>query len=301
MKNLTVLQSQLTKLGSCLLSFVILLGLIQPTRVQGQTSPYHEATKVLHLGSRGAAVTSLQQRLKTLGFYRRSPNGNFDAFTKDAVIEFQRSNALPPNGIVGAETRAVLFDTPSSDYAVIESGDFSEANDGFVSPPIPMDAMGQGDFIPTTSYTSNVLQIGDIGPEVEQLQRDLTRLGYYQGPIEGLYDFPTETAVRNFQRDNNLAITGIADQQTLALLSGGDPPITAEPPIQNLDQNPYIVVIPGGDNTLRLVQPYISDAFLSSSGRGAFVQAGSFADRAAAESRSYFLRSMGLDARVVHR
>jgi peptidoglycan hydrolase-like protein with peptidoglycan-binding domain len=300
MKNLTVFQSKLTKLGGSLLSLLVLFGLLQVSLVQAQTSPFNETTKVLHLGSRGASVTRLQQRLLNLGFYRRTPNGNFDIFTKEAVIEFQRSNALPANGIVDGETRALLFDQSTSDYVVTDSSDFSEVNDGVVA-PIPIDSMGQEDFIPTTSYTSSVLQIGDIGPEVEQLQRDLTRLGYYQGPIEGLYDFPTETAVRNFQRDNNLAITGIADQETLAVLSGGDNSIITQPPNQDLDQNPYVVVIPGDNNTLMKVQPYIADAFLSRSGRGSFVQAGSFGDRAAAESRSYFLRSVGLDARVIHR
>lgn len=53
-------------------------------------------------------VTSIQSALKALG-YLENPSGAYDAVTKTAIEEFQEDNALPPDGIAGAETLALLL------------------------------------------------------------------------------------------------------------------------------------------------------------------------------------------------
>ena len=53
-------------------------------------------------------VTSIQSALKTLG-YLENPSGAYDAVTKTAIEEFQEDNALPSDGIAGAETLALLL------------------------------------------------------------------------------------------------------------------------------------------------------------------------------------------------
>lgn len=66
-------------------------------------------------------------------------------------------------------------------------------------------------------------------------------------------------------------------------------------------ENPYVVVIPGSDSKiLDEVKRYRPLAFLTDSRLGWYVQAGSFGDRALAESLSYQLRSVNLNARVVY-
>lgn len=63
----------------------------------------------------------------------------------------------------------------------------------------------------------------------------------------------------------------------------------------------YGVIVPSNDPAvLGAVQQCVPDAFLTRSRLGTYVNAGAFADRAAAESLSWFLRSRGLDARVVY-
>lgn len=67
------------------------------------------AEPVLKNGSRGDEVKAVQQRLKELGYYSAEIDGAFGAGTKAAVVAFQQNNALPADGVVGSETKALLF------------------------------------------------------------------------------------------------------------------------------------------------------------------------------------------------
>ena len=62
----------------------------------------------LHRGDRGEAVLNLQKGLAALGFSTGEPDGTFGATTESAVIDFQQSNNLPPDGIVGSDTVRLL-------------------------------------------------------------------------------------------------------------------------------------------------------------------------------------------------
>ncbi|HYR74461.1 MAG TPA: peptidoglycan-binding protein [Pyrinomonadaceae bacterium] len=61
---------------------------------------------VLKQGSSGPDVTSLQQKLKYLGFDPNGVDGHFGAGTRDAVIAFQQSKGLQADGIAGPATLA---------------------------------------------------------------------------------------------------------------------------------------------------------------------------------------------------
>ena len=67
-------------------------------------------------------------------------------------------------------------------------------------------------------------KIGSTGDEVTSIQSVLKEKGYYTGNIDGIYGTRTKNAVTNFQRDNGLAVDGIAGQKTLSALgiSGSD-------------------------------------------------------------------------------
>ncbi len=58
----------------------------------------------------------------------------------------------------------------------------------------------------------------DRGEKVENLQRRLTELGYYHGKISGNFLEGTYSGIRDFQKKNQLDITGVADIKTLTLL-----------------------------------------------------------------------------------
>ena len=62
----------------------------------------------LERGDHGAAVTQLQKGLVALGFSAGQPDGTFGATTEAAVVDFQQSNNLTPDGIVGRDTVRLL-------------------------------------------------------------------------------------------------------------------------------------------------------------------------------------------------
>lgn len=59
-------------------------------------------------GAIGPAVKALQARLKALGFFGGEVSGAFDEPTAEAVIEFQKRNTLPPDGIAGPQVLKAL-------------------------------------------------------------------------------------------------------------------------------------------------------------------------------------------------
>ena len=64
---------------------------------------------VLARGTRGVGVTRLQRLLRRVGAMRGTETGVFDAPTEAAVIAFQRTHQLTPDGRVGPLTRVVLY------------------------------------------------------------------------------------------------------------------------------------------------------------------------------------------------
>jgi putative chitinase len=63
---------------------------------------------VLAVGPSDPEVTALQQKLKDKGFDPGLIDGNFVLGTEAAVIAFQKSEGLEPEGIVGLCTQAAL-------------------------------------------------------------------------------------------------------------------------------------------------------------------------------------------------
>lgn len=78
----------------------LLMALLLPIRA--------EAAALLRLGSAGAEVEALQQSLAALGFYTGWVDGDFGPVTEKAVIGFQGSAGLEPDGVAGPLTWAAL-------------------------------------------------------------------------------------------------------------------------------------------------------------------------------------------------
>jgi len=67
-------------------------------------------------------------------------------------------------------------------------------------------------------FGSRILRRGMCGMDVAELQMKLQSLGYYPGPIDGIFGPLTENAVRQLQRDNNIKVDGIVGPQTYGIL-----------------------------------------------------------------------------------
>jgi len=68
------------------------------------------------------------------------------------------------------------------------------------------------------SGQNRTLYWGSSGPDVTKVQAQLSRWGYYTGPIDGYYSGRTFRAVQEFQRKNGLVVDGIVGPQTWAAL-----------------------------------------------------------------------------------
>ncbi len=263
----------------CLLPMIVSFGVL------GMAS--ETLAQTFRQGDRSPEITVIQERLRDLGYFNQSPSGNFGSATRNAVIRFQQETGLVPDGVVGRQTIAELF--RSQRRVRVET-----LNPPPLATPFPPDFSTEEDpqtF--TTAARTTVLRRGDRNPEVRRLQERLRREGFYFGPIDGIFGGQTERAVRQFQTDKGLFPDGVAGSETLAALRI----LPAD------EENRYVVVVPVLDeNTLSEVRaiPGFANATLGESRRGSYVSAGSFPNRASAESRSFQLRSRGLDARVAY-
>ena len=75
------------------------------------------AAPVMRTGSKGQEVKDLQTRLSALGFYSGEIDGEFGPGTKEAVTAFQKTNGLEADGIVGEETRNLLFSVNAKPFS----------------------------------------------------------------------------------------------------------------------------------------------------------------------------------------
>jgi peptidoglycan hydrolase-like protein with peptidoglycan-binding domain len=71
---------------------------------------------------------------------------------------------------------------------------------------------------PKPTEPEAVLQPGDHGEKVRELQHRLRQLDWYSGSITGTYGSTTTKAVKGFQRKRKMAVTGLVDQRTWTVL-----------------------------------------------------------------------------------
>lgn len=190
----------------------------------------------LKLGSVGPYVQFLQQGLRIMCINPKTLAGTFDSNTESAVKRFQEKYSLTADGIVGTGTweklRSVIkpiqqalvnhgYSTVAVDgiagsvtYNAVLA--FQEANgltaDGMVGSGT-LEKLGittNGGGVGTISAT---LRSGSDGSLVRYLQHVLEALGY-SVTINGIFDSATVTAVKAFQKTNELKRDGVVGSDT---------------------------------------------------------------------------------------
>jgi len=162
----------------------------------GTTSNKLDTSKPLKQSDHGEAVKTLQRRLKELGYYKNTIDGEYGTVTARAVKAFQEKNGLT---VTGTADTATLKKLNSSSAKKATDPDDPDDDDDDVS-------------------SDTTLREGSVGQAVKTLQEKLKRLGYYKGSIDGVYGSGTIAAVRAFQTRNRLTVDGVAGTSTLRVL-----------------------------------------------------------------------------------
>ncbi len=110
----------------------------------------------LRKGATGSAVKNLQTKLKKLGFYNASIDGDYGDTTVAAVKAFQKKYNLTADGVAGSETLKKL----DSAYKNADSN---------------------------TSTDDDSLRKGATGTAVKTLQTNLKKLGFYTAYVDGSF------------------------------------------------------------------------------------------------------------------
>ncbi len=164
---------------------------------------------LLQSGSSGTNVSYVQQLLNAITepfvtLPRVVNDGSFGPLTRNAVIAFQRTFGLSPDGVVGRATWNRLNEVYS---AIIDGCLFSAA-------PAP----------DLQSYPGYVLYIGSAGSYVSYIQRLLRSIssaipGIGSVSVDGNFGRGTYNTVKNFQALFGLADDGSVGSQTWALIN----------------------------------------------------------------------------------
>ena len=234
----------------CLVSLISVLLILSTTgETLAQSSNLRE-------GDFNPEVERVESQLRDLGYFNDTPDQFFDLSTTTAVERFQINYGLGVDGIVGPETRGEL-----NELTNISSLPTRSRSTAF-------DTRNNNTLISTSLSRGRVNDREDV----RILQRELNQRRYYFGPIDGIYGPQTESAVRQFQRDNRLRADGVAGQETLEKLG-----LLVAATIQN---QPYVVVVPGDSlEAVNLALETEPRAILARSRRGSYVNAGSFNSR----------------------
>lgn len=209
---------------------------------------------VMQLGDTGPDVEGVQQRLYELGYLDNKANiqGTFGEKTEEAAKQFQKKNDLTADGKVGVKTLEMLYgeNVVSNAYKlgdenrVIEECQtalkklgyvtfkpdgvmgkatvtaikaFQQANgltrDGCLG-PVTRDLLLSGD------AQEMVLQLGDYGTAVKNMQARLAKLNYLASAnATGYFGEITEDAVKAFQKRSGLSQDGKVGAVTLTMMN----------------------------------------------------------------------------------
>src|SRR5579871_1569352 len=143
-------------------------------------------------------VRGAQEQLKDDGYYKGSVDGIDGPQTRAAIRSFQRDKNLKVNGKLDRQSRDKLG-VRSDDEA---SRSTAEANR----------STGEADRseLSTAAAPSSAA--------VSSAQRRLRDKGFYKGDVTGSMTAETRSALREYQKNSNLNVTGRLDQATLSSL-----------------------------------------------------------------------------------
>jgi hypothetical protein len=214
--------------------------------------------------------------------------------TNTVVPQVQTQQVLVPRWqqVLVPETRQVVTQTVVPQTQIVQTG---YVQSGYVQP---------------TAYTQSTSSY--VQPTVQATGYTQTT-GYVQ-PQTGFIPAASATTVVPTTYDNSISTatnySAVQSQPINTAYSNGAYTTTTgysnEPQLPQAAQNSafrYVAAVPATANNqflLSRVRQYVPSAFFSNSGRGTYIHAGAYQSRDSAEAVSRYLRSQGVDSRVLY-
>lgn len=203
------------------------------------------SAQTLSIGMSGSEVSSLQNDLVAAGYLARTVDGDYGSTTKEAVALFQKAKGLPVTGRADDDTRAAIERAAGAGYLKggidgVYGEDTTNAVRAFQKAKgIPVSGVidemtygalrnedtssvsyeGSGEEEGSGDRGSSLYSIGDSGSDVSSIQRKLKKMGYLDGAVDGIYGGDTASAVKAFQSDEGLSVTGMVNGDTLSRIT----------------------------------------------------------------------------------
>jgi peptidoglycan hydrolase-like protein with peptidoglycan-binding domain len=143
---------------------------------------------VLEKGDTGTKVRELQHRLRQLDWFSGRITGTYGTATVKGVQGFQDKRGYEQTGAVDQRTWTKLV-------AMTRKPTDDEMHNRLVPGPA-------------------ILEQGDSGDRVRDLQARLKQIGWFSGDVTGTYGTVTVSAVKGFQGKREIPVTGEVDQRT---------------------------------------------------------------------------------------
>lgn len=209
-------------------------------KVKAEKEVAKDYSKEYKVGDSGDAVLLYKKDLYFLDYLSDYPNDKFDDATSKAVKEYQKTLLLTQSGKLDKATMKSL-DDESIEYKKGKQGDeIKEYNimlyylgylDTYPSNlfdadvKVAVEKYQKDKNLPVTStmttQTRDSLDNEDIayksgqsGEEIKYYQEILKKTGYLSGSVSGKFDSNTQSAVKKYQQDNKLDVTGTMNEKT---------------------------------------------------------------------------------------
>lgn len=157
-----------------------------------------------------SSMRQVQQQLKNDGYYSGKIDGVDGAMTRSAIRQYQKSNNLPVTGRLDQQTKSDLLSAQTNPT----NGNNPQTNPNNPNSQTSANTAGNTQ----TSGNNNSNMANNSTSNIQAAQQLLQEKGLYNGVVNGVMNPQTQTAIRHFQQNNNLSVTGRLDQKTLNTL-----------------------------------------------------------------------------------
>ena len=161
-----------------------------------------------------STIRQAQEQLQNQGLYSGKIDGVDGPMTRSAIRQFQKTNNLRVTGRLDQQTRSDLMNGSQNNG---NSANNSQSNRNNTNTP-QTNGNNAANSQTTGNTYNNSNTMSNSKANIESAQQLLQGQGLYKGPVNGVMNSQTQSALRHYQQNNNLNVTGRLDSKTMSSL-----------------------------------------------------------------------------------